>query len=155
MKSSTKLYFLVWNALVYVDDILIIGSFSTLIQKLIFKLHDKFALHILWKLDYFLGIEVKYQVNVSLILTQTKYITDLLSKVNMEEENGVYSPMLRHCKPSQFGTDTMHNTFIHMCLVGALQYVTLTRPNITYCVNKSCQFMANLLDSHWAYSNGH
>lgn len=34
-------------------------------------------------------------------------------------------------------------------IVGALQYVTLTRPDIAYCVNKICQFLANPRDTHW------
>ena len=34
--------------------------------------------------------------------------------------------------------------------MGALQYATLTRPEISYAVNKVCQYMANPLDSHWA-----
>ena len=33
--------------------------------------------------------------------------------------------------------------------VGALQYVTITRPEISYCVNRMCQFMQNPLESYW------
>ena len=35
-------------------------------------------------------------------------------------------------------------------MVGALQYATLTRPEISFAVNKVCQFMAKPLESHWA-----
>lgn len=38
----------------------------------------------------------------------------------------------------------------HRSVVGALQYVTVTRPEIGYAVNKVCQFMAQPLSSHWA-----
>ncbi|CAJ2641428.1 unnamed protein product [Trifolium pratense] len=34
-------------------------------------------------------------------------------------------------------------------IVGALQYATLTRPEISYSVNKVCQFLANPLQDHW------
>jgi len=34
-------------------------------------------------------------------------------------------------------------------VVGALQYATLTRPEISFAVNKVCQFMASPLDSYW------
>lgn len=36
-----------------------------------------------------------------------------------------------------------------MYIVWALQYVTLTRPNITFCANKACQFMASPLTTYW------
>jgi hypothetical protein len=34
-------------------------------------------------------------------------------------------------------------------VVGALQYVTLTRPNISFSVNKVCQFLQTPTDAHW------
>ncbi|XP_058784000.1 uncharacterized mitochondrial protein AtMg00810-like [Vicia villosa] len=112
--------------LVYVDDILMTGSSSHLIHKLINQLRQQFSLKKLGKPEYFLGLEVKYQRNGSLILTQTKYIRDLLARVNMED------------------------SLFYRSVVGALQYITLTRPHISYSVNKACQFMANPLDNHWS-----
>ncbi|KAJ0702566.1 putative RNA-directed DNA polymerase [Helianthus annuus] len=35
-------------------------------------------------------------------------------------------------------------------IVGALQYVTLSRPDITFAVNKVCQFMHSPTDNHWS-----
>ena len=137
-------------ALVYVDDILVTGSSSHLVHKLINQLHHKFALKKLGKPEYFLGLEVHYQTNGSLILTQTKYIRDLLSRVNMHTANGVGAPMLSHCKPSKYGTDFMEEPLLYRSVVGALQYITLTRPDIAYSVNKVCQFMASPLHNHWS-----
>ena len=34
--------------------------------------------------------------------------------------------------------------------MGALQYLTFTRPNICFAVNRVCQFMHAPTDSHWA-----
>jgi hypothetical protein len=34
--------------------------------------------------------------------------------------------------------------------VGALQYLTFTRPDICFAVNRVCQFMHAPTDSHWA-----
>ena len=34
-------------------------------------------------------------------------------------------------------------------LVGALQYATVTRPEISFAVSKVSQFMHNPLESHW------
>jgi histone deacetylase 1/2 len=70
--------------LVYVDDIIIIGSSKSLIQQLIHKLHFEFSLKDLSKLDYFLGIEVHHDASGSLLLSQTKYIRDLLTKAKCQ-----------------------------------------------------------------------
>ncbi|XP_019156970.1 PREDICTED: uncharacterized protein LOC109153570 [Ipomoea nil] len=35
-------------------------------------------------------------------------------------------------------------------IVGALQYLTITRPDLSYSVNRLCQFMHSPTDDHWA-----
>nr|KYP31309.1 Retrovirus-related Pol polyprotein from transposon TNT 1-94 [Cajanus cajan] len=60
--------------LVYVDDIIITGSSSLLIQQITNQLDSIFSLKQLGSLDYFLGIEVKHLPDKSLVLTQSKYI---------------------------------------------------------------------------------
>ena len=37
---------------------------------------------------------------------------------------------------------------MHCSVVGALQYL-ITRPEISFAVNKVCEFMANPLETHW------
>ncbi|PNX93512.1 histone deacetylase, partial [Trifolium pratense] len=135
--------------LVYVDDILITGSDSQLVKDLIHKLNIKFALKQLGEVDYFLGIEVHHKPSGGLLLHQSKYVKDLLVKTNMENCKPIGSPMVSSCKLSKFGTDVMTDPTLYRSTVGALQYATLTRPDISYSVNKVCQFMAHPLESHW------
>ncbi|RVW14557.1 Retrovirus-related Pol polyprotein from transposon RE1 [Vitis vinifera] len=42
---------------------------------------------------------------------------------------------------SQFDGDLMDDVTMYRSVVGALQYATLTRPDIAFSVNKACQFM--------------
>ena len=77
--------------LVYVDDIIITCSSTPLIQQLTTKLNVVFSLKQLGHLDYFLGLEIKYLPDNSLVMTQSKYIRDLLHKTHMEEH--IISPL--------------------------------------------------------------
>ncbi|GAU29238.1 hypothetical protein TSUD_362280 [Trifolium subterraneum] len=135
--------------LVYVDDILITGSAPHLIKDLIQKLNVQFALKQLGEVDYFLGIQVQHNKSGGLLLHQSTYIKDLLSKTNMENCKPIGSPMVNSCRLSKFGTDAMTDASLYRSTVGALQYATLTRPDIAYSVNKVCQFMSHPLESHW------
>ncbi|MCH87664.1 retrovirus-related Pol polyprotein from transposon TNT 1-94 [Trifolium medium] len=135
--------------LIYVDDILITGSAPHIIQDLINKLNVHFALKQLGQLDYFLGIEVHCLSTGALLLNQAKYIRDLLCKAKMENSNPIGSPMVSTCRLSKHGTDTISDPTLYRSIVGALQYVTLTRPDIAFSVNKVCQFMARPLETHW------
>jgi hypothetical protein len=77
--------------LVYVDDIIIVSSSSSATERLLRQLHREFAVKDLGNLNYFLGIEVHHTSN-GLLLTQHKYITDLLLRTNMEDSAGSLLP---------------------------------------------------------------
>ena len=70
--------------LVYVDDVLIIGNNIALISRVKDDLNKCFALNTLGSVGYFLGFEVNRNKN-GILLTQSKYISDLLKKANMAE----------------------------------------------------------------------
>jgi histone deacetylase 1/2 len=135
--------------LIYVDDILITNSAPQAIQDLIHKLNIHFALKQLSELDYFLGIEVHHLFTGALLLNQAKYIRDLLCKAKRENSNPIGSPMVSTFRLSKYGTDTISDPTLYRSIVGTLQYVTLTCPDIAFSVNKVCRFMARPLETHW------
>lgn len=71
------------------------------------------------------------------------YIRDLLTKTNMIDANPISSPLVANLKLSKHGSDLLHDPFMYRSVVGALQYAPITRPEISYAVNKVCQFMSN------------
>lgn len=78
--------------LIYVDDILVTGPDSNLLENFIKKLSKVFALKDLGLVDYFLGVEVCYTVD-GMHLSQTKYIKNLLSKASMQDCKGYETPL--------------------------------------------------------------
>lgn len=112
----------------YDHSLIITGSSSKLISDLITKLNKSFALKELGALDYFMGIEVKKIPNGSLLMTQSKYIRDLMQRANRQDCKGIATPMLSNLKLSKCGSDILNDPNQYRSIVGALQYVTLTRP---------------------------
>lgn len=96
--------------LIYVDDIIVIGSSSTRITQLIAKLNSEFAPKQLGDLDYFLGVEVKKLSTGALLLSQTKYIKDFLDKAHMADAKPLPTPMTSSCKLTKFGGNYLPNT---------------------------------------------
>ncbi|CAM8976219.1 unnamed protein product [Rhodiola kirilowii] len=134
--------------LVYVDDLIITGSNSVFIDNFVKYLNSVFSLKDLGDLNFFLGIEV-HRSSSSLFLSQRKYILDLLDRSNMMGAKPIASPAepgSRLC----VGGDPLTDPHLYRSIVGALQYVTITRPEISYSVNRVCQFMHSPSDHHWA-----
>lgn len=67
----------------------------------------------------------------------------------MQFAKSVSTPMTTGQKFFTDRSDQVKNVQLYRSIVGALQYATITRPEITYSVNKVCQFMHALLESHW------
>jgi hypothetical protein len=47
-----------------------------------------------------------------------------------------------------YGT-SLSNPFLYRTIVGALQYATITRPDLAFSVNKASQFISTPIDVHW------
>nr|KYP52829.1 hypothetical protein KK1_025215 [Cajanus cajan]KYP69810.1 hypothetical protein KK1_009016 [Cajanus cajan] len=135
--------------LVYVDDILITGNNVDFVQHIISKLNKLFPLKDLGKLHYFFEIEVKSLNDGKLLLSQSKYASNLLHKLKMQDAKPVKTPLATGCKFQSKGTEATEDPSLYRSVVGALQYLTITRPDLAFTVHKLCQYMHRPLQSHW------
>ncbi|KAM1765485.1 hypothetical protein ACFX11_004606 [Malus domestica] len=126
--------------LIYVDDILITGNSSHQISRLIQRLGTLFSMKDLGPLHYFLGVEVKYY-GTAMHLCQSKYALDLLSRTKFTEAKPISTPVSSGQKLSAHGGEPYDKPEVYRCVVEALQYLTITRPDLSYAVNQVCQFM--------------
>ncbi|XP_026378128.1 uncharacterized protein LOC113272520 [Papaver somniferum] len=126
--------------LLYVDDIILTGNDDTLMHKLVSSLSTEFSMKQLGDLSYFFGIEVTRTVN-SMVLTQKKYVLKLLTKANMLDYKPSNTPVVKKSRASIHDGVLLDNAAEYRTLVGSLQYLTMTRPDITYEVNYVSQFM--------------
>jgi histone deacetylase 1/2 len=134
--------------LIYVDDILVTGSSSIQIDTLIRSLQSIFQVKDLSSLSYFLGVEIDRN-SQGLHLCQTKYICDLLHHTKMVGAKPFTSPTVTSTKLSSFDGEVLSDPTDYRYIIGALQYWTITRPNIAYVVNQLCQYMRQPRSSHW------
>ena len=101
-------------------------------------------------MHFFLGIEVK-KINDGIVLTQEKYALDLLTKVGMKDCNPAPTPLSSTEKLSAHDGEPLglEDSTRYRSIVGALQYLTITRPNISFSVNKICQYLHAPTTVHW------
>ncbi|KAL3571765.1 hypothetical protein D5086_025669 [Populus alba] len=134
--------------LVYVDDILLTGNNDILLQRLIQLLSSEFKLRDLGDVHYFLGIEVQC-TGLGLMLCQHKYTLDILTRAGMLSCKPVDTP-ISASKATIMSDPLFSDATRFRQLVGALQYLTFTHPDIFFTVNQVCQFMHAPIESHWA-----
>lgn len=119
--------------LVYVNDIIVASSSQSATDALLKGLEADFALKDLGNLHYFLGIEVQRTYD-GLTMRQERYATNLLQRVGMTNCKSVTSPLsvlekLSITSGEQLGP--LDSTW-YRSVVGALQYLILTRPDIFF-----------------------
>jgi hypothetical protein len=94
--------------LVYVDDIILIGTHPSLIATVIVKLQLEFPLKDLGPLHYFLGIQMTRH-NHNIHLCQQKYISKLLAKAHMDEAKHAKTPCSSISKLSRHDGELLPN----------------------------------------------
>ncbi|GKB43363.1 ribonuclease H-like domain-containing protein [Tanacetum coccineum] len=120
--------------LLYVDDIVLTASSFNLLHQIITSLYAEFSMTDLGSLNYFLGIYVTRNAS-RMFLSQQKYATKVLDQAGM-----------LNCKPCRTPVDTDSKLFadgapiseftLYRSPAGALQYLTFTRPDISYAVQQ-------------------
>ncbi|CAN1753617.1 Retrovirus-related Pol polyprotein from transposon TNT 1-94 [Linum perenne] len=131
--------------IVYVDDIIITGDDEREINLLKQKLAGEFETKDLGEMKYFLGMEVARSTK-GIILSQRKYIIDLLTETGMLGCKPAETPMETTLKFDQAGKPTDRGRYQR--LVGKLIYLAHTRPDIAYAVSIVSQHMHDPTEDH-------
>jgi hypothetical protein len=134
--------------LIYVDDIIITRSNPSIIHFLTTKLQHEFPLKNLGHLNFFNGIQASQTAN-GLLLCQAKFIYNLLHQIHMQDSKPAKSPSPSGMKLSKLDGALLTDPTKYRQVVRALQYCTLTRPEISFSVNQLCQNMHVPTSVHW------
>lgn len=91
-------------------------------------------------LHYFLGIEVSFP-KYGMFLSQQKHATDLLLRAPMHQCKPTTTPIAPKQPYVKNGDVPFHDPTYYRSIVGGLQYLTLTRPDLSLAVKTICQHM--------------
>ena len=143
LKHGSYLVFL----MLYVDDIIITSNNQSFISSIILLLSSNFDLKDLGFLYYFLGLQIDY-TSSGLFVHQTKYAFDLLQKFEMIDCKPCKTP----CSPKQHllpnDSPLLPDPKRYRSLASALQYLTFTRPGLSFTVQQACQYMSSPTQNH-------
>ncbi|KAG7594381.1 Retrotransposon Copia-like N-terminal [Arabidopsis thaliana x Arabidopsis arenosa] len=135
--------------LVYVDDIMLVSNKDSAILDIKQLLATEFKIKDLGQLRYFLGLEVA-RSKEGISVSQRKYALELLEEFGFLGCKPVPTPMELNLKLSQDTGDLLSDPSYYRKLIGKLVYLTVTRPDICFAVNKLSQYMSNPRAPHLA-----
>ncbi|OMO54213.1 Integrase, catalytic core [Corchorus capsularis] len=133
--------------LVYVDDCIIAGDNFEEVLAIKKFLHDEFTIKDLGEVKYFLGLEVA-RSEKGINLCQKKYTLDLLKEVNFLDSKPVPTPILPETSLSKEKGTPLEDATQYRKIIGKLQYLTTTRPDISFTVQQLAQFLDKPTTEH-------
>ena len=137
--------------LLYVDDIVLTASSSELLRWVVNTINAEFKLKDMGPVHYFLGIQVQRN-DRGFFLQQQQYALDLLDRAGMRDCRPCDTPIDTAGKLSSEAGSPLNTSDAsdYRSLVGALQYLTMTRPDLQYAVQQACLHMHAPTTAHQA-----
>eukprot|EP00253_Pinus_taeda_P024911 PITA_24911 len=86
----------------------------------------------------------------SIFLSQKKYIGDMLNRFDMTECNPLTIPMEQNLKLTSIEGKEFEDATKYRQLVGSLNYLTTTKPDISFVVGILSRFMQKPCEGHWS-----
>ena len=94
-----------------------------------------------------MGLQV-YRVKHSIYITQSKYIKEILKTFGLEDSKLVSTPMVTSLKLSRNDESVEVNQTLYTSMIGKLQYVVCSRPDIALAIGIVARFSTNPRENH-------
>uniref|UniRef100_A0A803QA39 Reverse transcriptase Ty1/copia-type domain-containing protein n=1 Tax=Cannabis sativa TaxID=3483 RepID=A0A803QA39_CANSA len=134
--------------LVYVDDVILASNNLKELEALKVRLDSKFKLKDMGKLKYFLGLEVA-RSEEGIFVSQRPYALQILEDLGYLGCKPMNAPMEANLKLCQDANDDpLADATLYRRIIGKLQYLTITRPDLSFSVNKLSQYLGTPRASH-------
>ena len=130
----------------FVDDIAAAGSNVTLTDTLLAELRTVFSIDDKGDLEWFLSLSVDRTGGGDLLIHQTAYLHDVLERFGITDTDTgtAASPLPTNYAYARYnGTASPGDTTTYRQIVGAIRWLTLTRPDICFSLNNLARNMSN------------
>ena len=94
------------------------------------------------EIKFFVSLKV-YHMKYGIYITQSKYVKEILKTFGLEDSKPVSTPMVIGHKLSKNDDSAEVNQTLYMSMIGKLQYVVLSRPNIALSIGIVARFSDN------------
>lgn len=138
--------------LLYVDDLLITAHDIQRVIEVKGLLKEKYRMNDLGRVQQFLGLQISQSPAYTILLHQSRFISVILKRFEMDLCNGVQTPMECGLKLLPASTsDSIITPSTYQSLIGSLMYLVVsTRPDIAFAVATLSKFNAKPTALHFS-----
>ena len=131
---------------IVVDDI-IFGGQDALCKTFANEIKQEFEMSMFGEIKFFVGLQL-YQMKYGIYITHSKYVREILKTFGLEDSNPVSTPMVIGHKLSKNDDSTKVNQTFYRFMIGKLQYVVHSEPDIALYVGIVARFSTNPKENH-------
>jgi hypothetical protein len=111
------------------------------------EMSKEFEMSMFGEIKFFVSLQIQ-QKKDGIYIAQSKYIKEILKKFGMEDSRPVGTPMSTRHKLSKNDDSKEVDQTTYRSMIGKLQYVVHTRPDIALAVGMVAMFVANPKENH-------
>lgn len=137
---------------IYVDDIKAFSPIKEEIDRFYKELSAKYKAKDLGEVNFYVGMEINRLHDGSILLTQRKYIKDLLARHDMEQCAPANTPMIvgqLTKAPEGYKCDAKELKNYQTLTGELMHFMVQTRPDIAQAISQCAQYMSNPTNKHW------
>nr|GEV13116.1 retrovirus-related Pol polyprotein from transposon TNT 1-94 [Tanacetum cinerariifolium] len=131
---------------IYVDDIIFDSTNPKLSKQFEKLMHNKFEMSMMGELKFFLGIQI-HQSHRGIFINQAKYAQEILIKHGMNSCDSIGTPMATKHLDVDLSRTPVNQTK-YQSMVGALMYLTVSRPDIVRATCYCARYQAKPTGKH-------
>nr|GEZ19363.1 retrovirus-related Pol polyprotein from transposon TNT 1-94 [Tanacetum cinerariifolium] len=132
---------------VYVDDIIFGSTHPRYIQLFSDLMKSRFEMWMMGEMTFFFGLQVN-QYPCGIFINQSKYVLEILKKYGMESCDPFGTPMEIKDKIDLDQNVTPIDATKYRSMIGALMYLTSSRPDIVHATCLCARYQAKPIEKH-------